>query len=207
MTAVVDEGTGYAGPPRKGKAALFVIVPVALVMVLIIAVLFKSDPAGTQQGDTFLAGRPAPLIDGTTLDGGHFNLDQQRGRWVVVNFFATWCVPCKQEHPNLVTFYRTHLGETGGPALVSVGFQDSPDNVSAFFRQEGGGFPVIAADSSAQGNIALDYGITGVPETFLVDPLGIVRARLVGGIRSSSDLDNAIANLEAQLAAQQSEAP
>ena len=107
----------------------------------------------------------------TTLDGDSFDLDRLRGQWVVVNFFATWCVPCRQEHPELVSFHRRHT-QAGDAAVVSVVFDDDHGEVQDFFDANGGTWPVVVGD---EGQIALDYGVSGVPESFLVDPTGVVR--------------------------------
>jgi cytochrome c biogenesis protein CcmG/thiol:disulfide interchange protein DsbE len=181
----MSDAAGYLEPPRRGRAALFVTIPIAIVLVVLVAVLFTREPATDKKAVTPLQDRPAPAITGTTLDGAAYDLDAYRGRWVVVNFFATWCVPCQREHPELRTFASRHL-QAGDAEVVSVVFQDEPNKVRDYFRDNGGGWPVITSD---EGRIALDYSVTGVPESFLIDPAGIVRARLIGGV-TSVGLDN-----------------
>jgi cytochrome c biogenesis protein CcmG/thiol:disulfide interchange protein DsbE len=181
----VSEAAGYVAPPRRERAALFVTIPIAIVLIVLVAVLFTREPATDKKAVTPLQDRPAPAITGTTLDGKPYDLDAYRGRWVVVNFFATWCVPCQREHPELRSFALRHL-QAGDAQVVSIVFQDEPNKVRDYFRDNGGEWPVITSD---EGRIALDYSVTGVPESFLIDPAGIVRARLIGGV-TDVGLDN-----------------
>jgi cytochrome c biogenesis protein CcmG, thiol:disulfide interchange protein DsbE len=171
---------GAIEPPNRSRAAAFVAVPIAVVMVLLVVVLFTRRSAEDRASATPLQDRPAPLITGTTLDGKAFDLDSLRGRWVLVNFFASWCVPCQQEHPELESFDRRHT-QIGDAQLISVVFGDDTAKVRDFFAHNGGDWPVVIGDV---GRIALDYGVTAPPETFVVDPAGIVRARFAFPVTS-----------------------
>ena len=176
----VSEGAGYLEPPRKGRAALFVAVPVAVVLVVLVAVLFTRKSADQRDAFDSVRNKPAPPIAGQTLDDKTYDLDAYRGRWVVVNFFATWCIPCQLEHPELVSFAQRHE-QLGDADIVSIVFQDDVQHVKDYFAKNGGDWPVITSDD---GRVALDYSVTAVPETILVDPAGIVRDHLVGGVTS-----------------------
>ncbi len=125
-----------------------------------------------------LIGRPAPGIAGDTIDGEAYDLADQRGEFVVVNFFATWCVPCIREHPELVEFQRRQR-EDGGASVVSVVFDSRLEQVRAFFDKNGGDWPVVP---DPDGRTALQYGVTGVPESYLVAPDGTVLTKIEGGV-------------------------
>ena len=187
---MADEVAGYFQPPRKSRAALYVAVPVGLVLVLFVVVLFTRKGAEDKATFTPLQDKPVPEVKGTTIDGQPYDIDSYRGRWVVVNFFATWCVPCQQEQPELASFARIHQ-QKGDADVVSVVFQDTPDKVKAFFATNGGEWPVVVGSDT---DFALAFSITGVPESFLVDPSGIVRERLIGGV-TSVELDSEINRL------------
>lgn len=175
-------GSVLAAAPRR-RTALFAAVAVGVVLVLLVAVLATRDYSGTRTADSPLLGRPAPAVQGPSLlDGGTFDLDAERGRWVLVNFFATWCVPCQAEHPELVRFDAAHAG-AGDARVISVVFSDDADDVRRFFDQRGGEWPVI---DDPVGRVALEWGVTGVPESFLVGPDGTVQAKVIGGIRFDS---------------------
>jgi len=169
----VEDATDGRTFPVKAVA----IVVLVLIGFLVV-VLFTREPATDRQVDSALEGRPAPAVIGTTLDGTTFDLADQRGRWVLVNFFATWCVPCVEEHDDLVAFHDRHTA-IGDATVVSVVFDDSPEEAREFFEENGGRFPVIVSD---EGDIALDYGVTGVPESYLVAPDGTVVKRVIGGV-------------------------
>lgn len=190
----LDEVGGYFAPPRTGRAALAIAVTVGVVLLLLVVVLFTRKGADEKATYTPLQDKPVPEVKGTTIDGSSYDIDEHRGRWVVVNFFATWCVPCQQEHPELTSFARRHL-QDGKADVVSVVFQDDPAKVRAYFAQNGGEWPVIVGSDT---DFALAFSITGVPESFIVDPYGIVRARLIGGV-TSTGLDAEIGELDAAL--------
>ncbi len=120
----------------------------------------------------------APEFAGETLDGGRFNMAEQRGRWVVVNFFSTWCVQCVVEHPELVAFHDRYR-DNPEVRLVSVVFQDDAEAIAGFFAERGGDWPVVMTGT---GQIAIDFGVTAVPETYLVAPGGRVASKFTGGV-------------------------
>lgn len=186
---------GFIAPPRRRHGALAIAILIGVVLALFIGLLATRDPATDRQVSSPLLDRLAPEITGTTIDGEAFDLDDLRGEWVVVNFFATWCVPCRQEHPELLSFSRRHA-QAGDAQVVSVVFGDEPDAVRAYFDENGGDWPVVIGD---EGRVALDYGVAGVPESYLVDPEGFVRAKIVGGV-TSDGLDRILAELERRLA-------
>jgi cytochrome c biogenesis protein CcmG/thiol:disulfide interchange protein DsbE len=178
-------------PPRR-RTGLIVSCIVAVAAVALVAVLATSDPASERRTRSPLVGRTVPALAGETLDGGQFDIDAQHGRWVVVNFFATWCVPCIQEHPELKAFDEEHR-VLGDAAVVSVVFSDDPDKAREFFAQNGGEWSVL---DDQEGSAALDFGVPKVPETYLVDPAGLVVAKFTGGV-TQEGLDSAIDQYEA----------
>jgi cytochrome c biogenesis protein CcmG, thiol:disulfide interchange protein DsbE len=178
-TDPVDPGPGGEGddPPARGRVGLVVSIVVAVLALAFVAVLATREPATERRSDSPLIGEPAPALKAETLDGGSFDIDGHRGQWVVVNFFATWCPPCVEEHPELVALDEAHQA-TGDLALVSVVYNDQPDDVGDFFAERGGTWPVIADSGLA----AVDYGVVGVPETYLVAPSGFVVQKYTGGV-------------------------
>jgi cytochrome c biogenesis protein CcmG, thiol:disulfide interchange protein DsbE len=187
--------------PRRGRTGLVISLVVAVLAVGFVWVLATREPGTDRQADSRLIGQAAPRVTGETLDGETFDLDDHQGRWVVVNFFATWCVPCQQEHPELVRFDEAHRA-AGDARVVSVIFDDSTDDARAFFERNGGDWPVVLDD----GSIANDYGVARVPETYLVAPNGRVVTKLIGGV-TQDGLDSIIAEIEAASAGAAGEEP
>lgn len=191
----IDGDDAVSDPVTPPRTALVSTVMVGVVVALLAAVLFTRDPSTDRVTQSPLLGQPAPAIDGETLDGEVFDLARYRGRWVVVNFFATWCIPCEVEHPELVAFDEKHAA-LGDAALVSVLFDDSADAAAEFFDRNGGEWPVVI---DADGKVGVAYGVPQVPESFLVAPNGIVVQRLVGGV-TAAGLEGLIEQLEAAAA-------
>ena len=121
-----------------------------------------------------VVGKPAPAADRafTTIAGGdQVRLTDFAGRYVVLNFFASWCTPCLVEHPELVRFQEQHAA-LGDATVVQVLYSDKPGPARNFFKEQGdGGWPVLIDE---EGQFALDYGVTGPPTSFLIDPQGYV---------------------------------
>lgn len=161
-------------PHRARWAAIAVGAVVALLVVL----LATRQPAEDRKSNSALVGQQAPGIEGKVLVGEPFDLGAT-DRWVLVNFFATWCGPCIKEHPELTAFAKAHA-KTGDARVISVVYSDKAADVRDFFTRRGGDWTVFDSD---QGRTALDWGVAKVPESYLVAPTGIVVARFVSGVR------------------------
>ena len=173
---------------RRTRKALWIAVAVAIPVAMLIAVLATSPSARSRAVKSPLVGRPAPPAEGTTIDGSRASLADLRGRWVVVNFFATWCVPCRTEHPELVRFADAHE-ETGDASVFAIVYSDSPSAVKDYRAEHGGDWPML---TDPDGRVALDFGVAGVPESFLVSPEGLIVSKILGGVQAA-DLDRLLA--------------
>jgi len=177
---------------KRGHLAIGASVAVAVVVALLIVVLAVSPTATDRITYSPLVGKPAPAIDARTVQGRSFSLGDYRGEWVLVNFFGTWCVPCRQEHPQLRAFDEEHT-KAGDGTVVSVIVNDTASSVRSFFAQLGGDWPVVLDPKTL---IALSYGLVKVPESYLIDPNGLVEAKISGEV-TATGLDKIIAQLKA----------
>lgn len=180
-----------AAPPRS-KAVRWAALGVGLVMVLLIVLLVTSRRADEGDAASPVVGTSAPALNGEPLIGERFDVGTN-DRWLLVNFFATWCVPCVQEHPELRKLSED-LAEGGRGRVVSVAYDDEASDVQTFFEERGGEWTVLDADD---GRTALDWGVAKVPESFLVAPSGLVVERIQGGVRAA-DVEAIIEGYEAQ---------
>jgi len=149
-----------------------------LVVVVVGVVLATRTPQEATAVASPLLGHPAPDLTGSDLVTGQpVSLSSLRGHWVVVNFFASWCIPCQQEAPDLSRFYyeQTHLAD--GADMVSVVFHDTTDTARSFLERNGDLWPAVADPG---GTIADHFGVTAPPTTFVIGPSGRVVAVLVG---------------------------
>lgn len=192
-----DQPGGDGGRSGRKRVAPFIAVVVALVVGGLAWVLAGADPVTNEDADSPLIGRPAPEIVSTTIDEQPFDLARRRGSWVVLNFFWSGCIPCKTEHPELVKFaeQQAALG-TDGVELYTIATQpDNDEQVRAFFQEYGGGDWPIVRDYD--GEAYVDFGVTAVPETWIIDSSGIVRQRLITRI-TADGLTALIAQLQAE---------
>ena len=164
---------------RAKRIAPFVALAIAVVMAGLFVVLLGSDPPGDESARTNLMDRPAPEARGQLADGSPFQLSRRKGDWVVLNFFQSSCVPCQEEHPELVEFVEAQQARPDGARFYSIVYDDTRDNVEAFFEREGGDWPVVYDE---RGSIAVSFGVSKVPETWIIDPGGVVRFRAISTV-------------------------
>ncbi|MBU0483055.1 MAG: TlpA family protein disulfide reductase [Proteobacteria bacterium] len=120
-------------------------------------------------------GQPAPNFTLTDTEGNGWNLSDLKGKVVFVNFWATWCPPCRQEMPSMQSLYKTMPKEKF--AMLTILSNDDPGRAKNMARKMGYTFPILQDPDSKAGT---SYGITGVPETFIVGPDGILREKIIG---------------------------
>jgi cytochrome c biogenesis protein CcmG/thiol:disulfide interchange protein DsbE len=150
---------------------------VGAVLVGLLVVLALADPGNSDTAESPLLGRPAPVVRSTTIEGDQFDLSRRKGSWVVLNFFNSTCVPCRNEHPQLVEFEKAQQTADDPVELYTVVNDDSDQAVSAFFGANGGDWPKVKDDDGA---ISVAFGVAKVPETWVIDPNGFVRLRIIG---------------------------
>jgi cytochrome c biogenesis protein CcmG/thiol:disulfide interchange protein DsbE len=189
-TAPELDGTD-AEPTGGSRFALVAAIAIAVIVALMVAVLATRDPSTERATQSPLINQLAPETAGTTIDGEEVSIDDFRGRWVMVNFFGSWCTPCLEEHPELNAFDLAHKAD-GDAVLVSVTFDDKAEAAREFFDEHGGDWPVIDDPENA---IGVAYGVAQVPETFVIAPNGVVVQRFAGPV-SRAQLDEVIARYE-----------
>ncbi len=156
------------------RTVLIVGTAVTLALVAVLFVGLGKDP---QHIESPLIGRPAPPFALKAVNSGEtIDLQRLRGKPVVVNFWATWCVPCYQEHPVLVDNART-IGP--GVQFLGVVFNDTEDKINLFLRERGSSYPTLLDE---QGKTAIAYGVGGVPETYFINGQGVIVAKYEGPI-------------------------
>jgi cytochrome c biogenesis protein CcmG/thiol:disulfide interchange protein DsbE len=174
--APITEGAIDEVVPRPSHTTRWIAITVGVVVALFVLLLATRPSAESGKADSPLLGRIAPDTSGPDLDGKTFSLASGRGQYVVVNFFASWCIPCQKEQPELVTFGQRHA-QIGDAAILGVVYDDRPDKVRQFLGDHGGDWPVVDAPAAK-----VDWGVRGVPESFLVAPDGTVLSHIVGGV-------------------------
>lgn len=189
MSASLEQPAS-ARPSRRGWLFLLPVLVFAAVGV-VLALGLGRDP---QTLPSVLIDKPAPSFALPPLPGRDehgFSSADLGGRPMLVNVFASWCVPCRIEHPVLDQLARE------GVTIHAINYKDAPEDALAFLRALGDPFTRIGADR--QGRAAIDWGVYGVPETFVIDRDGRIRYRHVGPLQPR-DLEQTIRPLLEKLA-------
>ncbi len=170
-----------ADVPQAGRRRWLVMLPLVLFVALaglFLVRLFAGDPSKLP---STLIGRPVPTftlppLEGLTADGkpvpGLATADL-KGMVTVVNVWASWCAPCRDEHPLLI-----ELAKTPGVRVVGINYKDQPENARRFLGALGNPFAAVGVDTS--GRAAIDWGVYGVPESFVIAPDGTIAYKHVG---------------------------
>lgn len=154
-----------------------------LPMIWVLAKGFGHDP---HELPSMLEGRQAPGFTLQTLDGQKtMKLADLQGQRVVLNFWATWCVPCAQEHAGLQEAARLSAGE--GVQFLGILYADDPAKATKYLERMGSGYPHLLDPDQ---KTAMDYGVSGVPETFLLDQQGRILEKYVGPVTANQLLSD-----------------
>lgn len=185
MTSLDKPDTATA---PKRRIPVLVLLPVIVFSALAGLFLFQltlgTDPSTIPSA---LIGKPAPESDlppvarliknGEQMEG--FSRQDLLGKVSVVNIFASWCGPCRQEHPLL-----EELATRDGFQMIGINYKDKPQNARRFLGSLGNPYDRVGAD--ANGRAAIEWGVYGVPETFIVGPDGLIRYKFIGPLSPES---------------------
>lgn len=156
-----------------------VLIVGLLIAAALVAILFAGLGTNPNEIRSPLIGKPAPSFALREVGTGRVvDLAQLKGKPVVLNFWATWCGPCWEEHPVLVANARMLQPNV---QFLGVVFQDKEEKILGFLQQRGSSYPTVVDDA---GKTAIAYGVGGVPETYFLDANGVIRAKYNGPMDS-----------------------
>ena len=162
------------------KRLLFLLPALIFAVVVGYFVWGLTDPdRNPSEVPSAMVGQPVPEIDLPPIDGGDLpglkTADLRNGRVTLVNFFASWCIPCRAEHPLLMD-----LADEGTVRLVGINYKDRPVDALNWLDELGNPYERIGADHNARAGI--EFGVSGVPETYVIDREGRIRYQRIGPI-------------------------
>jgi cytochrome c biogenesis protein CcmG/thiol:disulfide interchange protein DsbE len=169
------------GGANRRVLALLVLLPLTGLFALLAWGLSRSEgrPGGlgvnTRLGEVKVVRGPARDFSLSLFDGSVLRLADLRGKTVMVDFWASWCPPCRQEAPVLAKVYQAYQGK--GVEFVGIAIWDTEKRARDFLRLFGVAYP---NGLDAQGRTAIDYGVTGIPEKYFIDPNGVLVRKFVG---------------------------
>lgn len=149
---------------------LIIVVLIAIAVALLIFL-----PENKRYKEIASIGAPAPNFELRDANGNLWKLSDQKGKVVFVNFWATWCSVCKSEKPSIENLYMKVQDKP--IQMFGILFRDNPGNLTAYFQRQRVSYPTLISNDD---EVAAQYGITGVPETFIIDKNGIIREKIVG---------------------------
>jgi peroxiredoxin len=147
-------------------------------VVLILCVVILAACTRKEEAKPALEGNPAPDFTARDLSGHETRLSDLKGKVVLVNFWATWCPPCRSEVPSMANLNRIMAGKPFQMLALSID-KEGKEAVQAYFARTGVTLPALLDSDGAIGKL---YGITGVPETFIVDRKGVILKKVVGAL-------------------------
>ncbi len=185
MTADTDNKDG----PKSGGTARYLLALIPLIVFACIAlavgkVMYDQEVHGTDISaiPSALIGTKAPKLALPPLEGSNLPAltdDAIRGKLTLVNVFASWCIPCRDEHPVL-----KEIAKSGQLNIVAINYKDTSENALRFLGELGNPYNAIGIDPN--GSAAIDWGVYGIPESYLVSPDGTILYKQVGPFTPTS---------------------
>ena len=164
----------------RNRWKIFSIVAIAALALALFALLAfglaNRTPATGRSGMTRV-GKPAPQFSMTLLSGSEFRLEEHLGDPMVINFWASWCPPCRDESPGFQRVWKKYQDE--GIRFIGVNIQDTQEDATAYVQEFGLTFP---NGRDPDGTITVEYGVIGLPVTFFIGANGVVDGRWVGSV-------------------------
>lgn len=161
---------------RRKRACHLATIIAALGWLLFGKAATASEHLFQAMGMAKLPGKPAPDFTLPDLDGQQVSLHDYRGQVVFLNFWATWCIPCREEMPAMERLHQTFQSQ--GLAILAIDLKETPDKVKVFFEQYQLSFTALL---DGNGAVFRDYQVIGLPTTYLISREGLLLARGVGG--------------------------
>jgi cytochrome c biogenesis protein CcmG/thiol:disulfide interchange protein DsbE len=182
---------------QRGRAALY--FPLAIFVLLALLFFVRLYGGDASRLPSALIGKPVPAFALPALEGmdgvpGLTNDDLRQGHVTLVNVFASWCVPCRQEHPSLMALAADENLKAKGVRVVGLAYKDEPINARRFLLDGGNPFARIGVDHP--GRVAIDFGVYGVPETFVIRGDGTIAYKFVGPLTPDAVRSTLIPEIE-----------
>jgi cytochrome c biogenesis protein CcmG, thiol:disulfide interchange protein DsbE len=181
MTA--QDANAVADPSKPPRRLWLVFLPLLVFLALAVLFLLRLNGGDASRLPSALIGKEVPVftlppVAGLEIHPGLTSADLHQGHVTLVNVFASWCVPCHQEHELLMQLASDPALAALGVEIAGIGYKDEPDNVRRFLGEAGDPYKQIGADRS--GRTAIDWGVYGVPESFIVKGDGTIAYKFIG---------------------------
>lgn len=196
-----DRPRPAAAENAKRPISWGLLVPIGIFAVIAVIFLFRVIQGHSQDVPSPLIGSAAPVfslppLEGLEVAGAQvpgFSNETLLGEVSLVNVWASWCGPCRDEHP-----FIEQLGEDGRFQVLGINHTDQTANALAFLAEHGNPYDAVGVDPRAR--VAIDWGVYGVPETFFVDRSGTIRYKIIGPITEQRLRNEVMPRIEALLA-------
>lgn len=194
---MTTENPDIENPARRNRTG-WVIAPLVVFLLLAVVFAFALTSGDPSKLPSALIGKQAPVAQFGPLDGlrvgdsqvpGFDEKELGGGKVTVVNFWASWCVPCVQEHPMLL-----ELKKRTGVAIYGVNYKDQPSAARRFIGRYGNPYDKLGTDPAGRG--AIEWGVYGMPESFVIDGRGKIAYKHVGPISQQSLVEKVIPEIE-----------
>ncbi|HEV2574347.1 MAG TPA: DsbE family thiol:disulfide interchange protein [Beijerinckiaceae bacterium] len=187
MTDQVNPEGGQSSDGHSSRR-LLALIPLVAFLGLALLFFFRLGAGDASRIPSALIGKPVPPFSLPAVDGtdrpGFSDADLRQGRVSIVNIFASWCVPCRDEHPVLSKLAGDQALNAKGVRLIGLNYKDEPANAARFLKELGNPYALIGGDKP--GRASIDWGVYGVPETFVVKGDGTIAFKFVGPLSETS---------------------